>query len=423
MTVKINTTIPGPNSLSLMDRRSKSVAKGHGTVCNVYIKKANGAILTDVDENIFIDFAGGIGTMNVGHGHPQIMDRVKKQLDDYSHTCFTVAPYESYVELAEKLSKLVPISGSCKSAFFNSGAEAVENAIKISRSYTKKPGVLVFSDAYHGRTLMTMTMTYKEDPYKKGFGPFASEVFRLPYPSNKNELDFNNIDFDPKKIACAVIEPVLGEGGFIPASKSGMKALEQFCKQNKILLVIDEVQTGYGRTGSFFAIEQFDVKPDIITVAKSIAGGLPLSGVIGKSEIMDSVHIGGIGGTYSGNPLACVAALEVLNIMKSEKLPEKANEIGRVFRNKINPITYKAPWIKEIRGLGAMMAIEIFNPNSEEPDKERTNRIHKYALEHGLIMITAGTYGNIIRTLMPLNIDQTTLNEGLEILSDSLMLG
>tara|TARA_B100001109_G_scaffold151259_1_gene122937 strand:- start:81 stop:881 length:801 start_codon:yes stop_codon:yes gene_type:complete len=266
-------------------------------------------------------------------------------------------------------------------------------------------------------------MTYKEDPYKKGFGPFASEVFRLPYPSNKNELDFNNIDFDPKKIACAVIEPVLGEGGFIPASKSGMKALEQFCKQNEILLVIDEVQTGYGRTGSFFAIEQFDVKPDIVTVAKSIAGGLPLSGVIGKAEIMDSVHIGGIGGTYSGNPLACVAALEVLNIMKSEKLPEKANEIGRVFRNKINPITYKAPWIKEIRGLGAMMAIEIFNPNSEEPDKERTNRIHKYALEHGLIMITAGTYGNIIRTLMPLNIDQTTLNEGLEILSDSLMLG
>ena len=266
-------------------------------------------------------------------------------------------------------------------------------------------------------------MTYKEDPYKKGFGPFASEVFRLPYPSNENELDFNNIDFDPNKIACAVIEPVLGEGGFIPASKSGMKALEQFCKQNEILLIIDEVQTGYVRTGSFFAIEQFDVKPDMITVAKSIAGGLPLSGVIGKAEIMDSVHIGGIGGTYSGNPLACVAALEVLNIMKSERLPEKANEIGRVFRNKINPITHKAPWIKEIRGLGAMMAIEISDPNSGDPDKERTNRIHKYALEHGLIMITAGTYGNIIRTLMPLNIDQVTLNEGLEILSDSLMLG
>ena len=421
MAVKINTSIPGPKSRLLTERRSKSVAKGHGTVCNVYIKKANGAILIDVDDNIFIDFAGGIGTMNVGHSHPKILDRVKMQLDDYTHTCFTVAPYESYIELAERLSALVPISGNCKAAFFNSGAEAVENAVKISRSYTKRTGILVFSEAYHGRTLMTMTMTYKEDPYKKGFGPFASEVYRLPYPSDKNKFNFNNLDFNPNKIACAVIEPVLGEGGFIPASKSGMKALEHFCKENGILLVIDEVQTGYGRTGSFFATEQFDVEPDIITVAKSIAGGLPLSGVIGKSEVMDSVHIGGIGGTYSGNPLACVAALEVLDIMESEKLSEKANEIGIAFRTKIDTIINKIPWVKEIRGIGAMMAIEIFDPDSGEPDKHRTNRIHQYALEHGLIMITAGTYGNIIRTLMPLNIDKATLSEGLEILCDALM--
>ena len=420
MAVKINTSIPGPKSRLLTERRSKSVAKGHGTVCNVYIKKANGAILIDVDDNIFIDFAGGIGTMNVGHSHPKILDRVKMQLDDYTHTCFTVAPYESYIELAERLSALVPISGNCKAAFFNSGAEAVENAVKISRSYTKRTGILVFSEAYHGRTLMTMTMTYKEDPYKKGFGPFASEVYRLPYPSNKNKFNFNNLDFNPNKIACAVIEPVLGEGGFIPASKSGMKALEHFCKENGILLVIDEVQTGYGRTGSFFATEQFDVEPDIITVAKSIAGGLPLSGVIGKSEVMDSVHIGGIGGTYSGNPLACVAALEVLDIMESEKLSEKANEIGIAFRTKIDTIINKIPWVKEIRGIGAMMAIEIFDPDSGEPDKDRTSRIHQYALEHGLIMITAGTYGNIIRTLMPLNIDKATLSEGLEILCDAL---
>jgi len=420
MAVKINTSIPGPKSRLLIERRSKSVAKGHGTVCNVYIKKANGAILIDVDDNIFIDFAGGIGTMNVGHSHPKILDRVKMQLDDYTHTCFTVAPYESYIELAERLSALVPISGNCKAAFFNSGAEAVENAVKISRSYTKRTGILVFSEAYHGRTLMTMTMTYKEDPYKKGFGPFASEVYRLPYPSDKNKFNFNNLDFNPNKIACAVIEPVLGEGGFIPASKSGMKALEHFCKENGILLVIDEVQTGYGRTGSFFATEQFDVEPDIITVAKSIAGGLPLSGVIGKSEVMDSVHIGGIGGTYSGNPLACVAALEVLDIMESEKLSEKANEIGIAFRTKIDTIINKIPWVKEIRGIGAMMAIEIFDPDSGEPDKDRTSRIHQYALEHGLIMITAGTYGNIIRTLMPLNIDKATLSEGLEILCDAL---
>ena len=351
MAVKINTSIPGPKSRLLTERRSKSVARGHGTVCNVYIKKANGAILIDVDDNIFIDFAGGIGTMNVGHGHSKILDRVKIQLDDYTHTCFTVAPYESYIELAERLSDLVPISGNCKAAFFNSGAEAVENAVKIARSYTKRTGILVFSEAYHGRTLMTMTMTYKEDPYKKGFGPFASEVFRLPYPSEKNNFNFNNLGFDPNKIACAVIEPVLGEGGFIPASKPGMKALEHFCKKNGILLVIDEVQTGYGRTGSFFATEQFDVEPDIITVAKSIAGGLPLSGVIGKSEVMDSVHIGGIGGTYSGNPLACVAALEVLDIMESEKLSEKANDIGIAFRTKIDTIINKIPWVKEIRGI------------------------------------------------------------------------
>jgi len=421
MPVKIKTSIPGPKSIMLTERRANSVAQGHGTVCNVYIEKAEGSLLKDIDGNTFIDFAGGIGTMNVGHSHPRILNRTKNQLDKYTHTCFSVAPYESYIELAEKLSDLVPISGSCKAAFFNSGAEAVENAIKISRSYTKRAGILVFSEAYHGRTLMTMTMTYKEDPYKKGFGPFASGVYRLPYPSNKNEINFVNLDFDPKDIACAVIEPVLGEGGFIPASKSGMKAVEHFCKKNEILLVVDEVQTGYGRTGSFFAIEQFDVEPDIIVLAKSIAGGIPLSGVIGKSEIMDSVHVGGIGGTYSGNPLACEAALEVLDIMINEKLPDKAIDIGEAFCSKIDSIISKCPWIREVRGLGAMMAIEICDPDTSEPDKERTNRIHQYALEHGLIMITAGTFGNVIRTLMPLNIDKATLDEGLEILCSALM--
>ena len=421
MPIKIKTSIPGPKSIMLAERRENSVAQGHGTVCNVYIEKAEGSLLKDIDGNTFIDFAGGIGTMNVGHSHPRILNRTKNQLDKYTHTCFSVAPYESYIELAEKLSDVVPISGSCKAAFFNSGAEAVENAIKISRSYTKRTSILVFSEAYHGRTLMTMTMTYKEDPYKKGFGPFASGVYRLPYPSNKNEINFVNLDFDPKDIACAVIEPVLGEGGFIPASKSGMKDVEHFCKKNEILLVVDEVQTGYGRTGSFFAIEQFDVEPDIIVLAKSIAGGIPLSGVIGKSEIMDSVHVGGIGGTYSGNPLACEAALEVLDIMINEKLPDKAIDIGEAFCSKIDSIISKCPWIREVRGLGAMMAIEICDPDTSEPDKERTNRIHQYALEHGLIMITAGTFGNVIRTLMPLNIDKATLDEGLEILCSALM--
>jgi 4-aminobutyrate aminotransferase/(S)-3-amino-2-methylpropionate transaminase len=420
MAVKIVTEIPGPNSLNLAKRRSKSVSKGHGTVCDVYIKEANGSILKDVDDNVFIDFSGGIGTINVGHSHPRVIAVIKKQLERYLHTCFTVAPYESYIELAEKLSDRIPTSEACKAAFFNSGAEAVENAVKISRSYTGRTGVLVFSDAYHGRTLMTMTMTYKEDPYKKGFGPFAPEVHRLPYPAEGIELDLNNISFNPEQIACAVIEPVIGEGGFIPASKSGLSGLRNFCTKHGIVLVIDEVQTGFGRTGSFFAIEQFGVKPDLMTIAKSIAGGLPLSGVVGLAKIMDAVHIGGIGGTYSGNPVACAAALAILDIMDQEKLPERAIKIGKKVRAQINSIIPDCPWIKEVRGLGAMIGIEIVNQESGAADKDRTNRIHQYALEHGLIMITAGTHGNVVRTLMPLTIDDDTLDEGLDILTAAL---
>ena len=418
MVVKIVTEIPGPKSLNLAKRRSKSVSKGHGTVCDVYIKEANGSILKDVDNNVFIDFSGGIGTMNVGHSHPQVTAAIKKQLECYQHTCFTVAPYEGYIELAEKLSDRIPTPEACKAAFFNSGAEAVENAVKISRSYTGRPGVLVFSDAYHGRTLMTMT--YKKDPYKKGFGPFAPEVHSLPYPAEGIELNLNNVSFNPENIACAVIEPVIGEGGFIPASKTGLSALRKFCTKHGIVLVIDEVQTGFGRTGSFFAIEQFGVNPDLITIAKSIAGGLPLSGVVGLEKIMDAVHVGGIGGTYSGNPVACAAALAVLNIIDQEALPERAIQIGKMVRARINSIIPNCPWIQEVRGLGAMIGIEIVNQESGTKDKARTDRIHKYALEHGLIMITAGTHGNVIRTLMPLTIDNETLNEGLHILTASL---
>ena len=421
MSVKILTNIPGPRSLELAKRRSNSVAQGHGTVCNVYIRKGEGSFLTDVDNNVFIDFAGGIGTINIGHSHPKVINAINNQVKNYLHTCFTVAPYESYIKLAEKLSSLAPINNHCKAAFFNSGAEAVENAVKIARTYTNRKGVLVFSHAFHGRTLMTMSMTYKEDPYKKGFGPFAPEVYTLPYPNNENGINFDNTNFDPKDIACAVIEPVLGEGGFIPASKSGMTELKEYCTQNKILFISDEVQTGFGRTGSLFAIEQFDIEPDMITIAKSIAGGLPLSGVVGKGEIIDSVHIGGIGGTYSGNPVSCVAALAVLEIMEEEQLPKNANRIGDTLRSRINSILPKCPWIKEIRGLGAMIGIEIINDKTGNPDKERTNRIHQTALANGLIMITAGTFGNVIRTLMPLTIDEDTLHEGVDILVNALM--
>ena len=420
MAVKQITDIPGPNSIALLERRKKSVAKGHGSVCDIFIQKAESALLTDVDGNVFIDFAGGIGSMNVGHMHPKVIAAAVKQLQKYIHTCFTVAPYEGYVKLAERLSKKAPINSSCKAVFFNSGAEAVENAVKISKTYTGREGVLVFTDAFHGRTLMTMTMTYKDEPYKKGFGPFAPQVHRLPFPSNEQELTFESIDFEPKSIACAVIEPVIGEGGFIPATKAGMINLSNFCKDNGIVLVDDEIQTGFGRTGTLFAIEQFDIEPDLITVAKSIAGGFPLSGVIGKANIMDSVSTGGIGGTYGGNPVSCAAALAVLDIMEKEQILTRAQHIGRQTRSMVQSIIDDCPWIKEVRGIGAMIGIVIIDPDSGEPDKLRTGRIHQYALQHGLIMITAGTYGNVIRTLMPLIIDDHTLAEGLSILLNAL---
>ena len=420
MAVKQITDIPGPNSIALLERRKKSVAKGHGSVCDIFIQKAESALLTDVDGNVFIDFAGGIGSMNVGHMHPKVIAAAEKQLQKYIHTCFTVAPYEGYIKLAERLSNKAPINSSCKAVFFNSGAEAVENAVKISKTYTGREGVLVFTDAFHGRTLMTMTMTYKDEPYKKGFGPFAPQVHRLPFPSNEQELTFESIDFEPKSIACAVIEPVIGEGGFIPATKAGMINLSNFCKDNGIVLVDDEIQTGFGRTGTLFAIEQFDIEPDLITVAKSIAGGFPLSGVIGKEDIMDSVNAGGIGGTYGGNPVSCAAALSVLDIMEKEQIPIRARHIEQQTRTLVQSVMADCPWIKEVRGIGAMIGIVIIDPDSGEPDKLRTERIHYYALQHGLIMITAGTYGNVIRTLMPLIIDDHTLAEGLSILLNAL---
>ena len=344
MKVKINTEIPGPKSKELAQKRQKYVANGLGSVCGVFIEKADGSNLIDVDGNVFIDYAGGIGTMNVGHSHPRVVVAMKKQLEKYIHPCFTVAPYEPYITLARRLSDLVPISSNCKAAFFNSGAEAVENAVKISNSYTGRSGVLVFSHAFHGRTQMTMSMTYKEDPYKKGFGPFLPNIYHLEFPSEDKGVVLTSLDFDPKTIACAVIEPIAGEGGFIPASINGMKSLRKFCSEHNIVMVADETQTGFARTGALFAIEQFGVEPDLVTLAKSIAGGLPLSGVVGKSEIMDAPpHVGGVGGTFSGNPVACAAALAVLDIMDDEQLPIRAIEIGKRVLSKIKSIRDHCP--------------------------------------------------------------------------------
>ena len=421
MEVRIKTPIPGPRSIELSQLRALNVAQGHGSVCGIFIARAEGAHLVDVDGNIFIDYAGGIGTINVGHSHPKVLAAMKDQIDQFVHPCFTVAPYEPYVSLATKLSKRVPISGSCKAVFFNSGAEAVENAVKIAKSYTGRNGILVFSHAFHGRTLMAMSMTYKEDPYKKGFGPFVPNIHRLEFPSENVDLDLNNLEFDPRTIACTVIEPVAGEGGFIPASKDAMAKLRKFCTQHDIVMVADEVQSGFGRTGTLFAMEQFGVEPDLITLAKSIAGGLPLSSVIGRSDLMDSAHIGGIGGTFGGNPVACAAALAVLEVMDDEQLPERANEIGKKVRSKVESLKDQCPWIGGVRGLGAMIGVIIVDPETGAPDKKRTSRIHKYALEHGLVMITAGTDGNIIRTLMPLTIKDDILDQSLDILLQAIV--
>ena len=421
MEVRIKTPIPGPRSIELSQLRALNVAQGHGSVCGIFIARAEGAHLVDVDGNIFIDYAGGIGTINVGHSHPKVLAAMKDQIDQFVHPCFTVAPYEPYVSLATKLSKRVPISGSCKAVFFNSGAEAVENAVKIAKSYTGRNGILVFSHAFHGRTLLAMSMTYKEDPYKKGFGPFVPNIHRLEFPSENVDLDLNNLEFDPRTIACTVIEPVAGEGGFIPASKDSMAKLRKFCTQHDIVMVADEVQSGFGRTGTLFAMEQFGVEPDLITLAKSIAGGLPLSSVIGRSDLMDSAHIGGIGGTFGGNPVACAAALAVLEVMDDEQLPERANEIGKKVRSKVESLKDQCPWIGGVRGLGAMIGVIIVDPETGAPDKKRTSRIHKYALEHGLVMITAGTDGNIIRTLMPLTIKDDILDQSLDILLQAIV--
>lgn len=424
--VRIETSIPGPQSIALAERRKRVVSNGQGSVTPVYIKKAKDALLTDVDGNTFIDFAGGIGVMNVGHGNPNVLEAVKNQADDNIHTCFTVAPYESYIQLAEKLTNLAPGFSQKKAAFFNSGAEAVENAVKIAKAYTGRTGVIVFENGFHGRTQMTMSMTSRVDPYKKGYEPFVPEIYRLPFPDGRQEIDFARYGvtyFDPDTIACAVLEPVAGEGGFIPADRQLVEKLAEFCQSHGILLVMDEVQTGFARTGKMFASEYFSIEPDLITVAKSMAAGMPLSGVIGKSEIMDSVRPGGIGGTYCGNPVACAAALAVLKVIEEENLCDRANSIGEKVLVALEGLKQESPWIKEVRGRGAMIGIEIWNPDTGDPDKDRTAHIAEYALNHGLVTIGAGSYANVIRTLMPLTISDDVLQEGITILTESIKHG
>ncbi|MCH1625770.1 4-aminobutyrate--2-oxoglutarate transaminase [Fredinandcohnia quinoae] len=434
----IKTSLPGEKSKNLLERRHQIVPKGVSYGIPAFVQAAEGALVTDVDGNRFIDFVGAIGTINVGHCHPKVKKALHEQVDQFIHTGFNIMMYESYIELAEKLAELAPGDHSKKVLLQNSGAEAVENAVKIARKYTKRQGVISFSKGFHGRTLLTMTMTSKVKPYKYEFGPFAPEIYKAPYPYNYRRPvglsveqyeeyvleEFRNFlitEVAPETIAAVVMEPVQGEGGFIIPGKRFVQGVYQICKEHGILFVADEIQTGFARTGRYFAVDHFEIIPDLITVSKSLGAGMPISGVIGRSDVMDVAEPGELGGTYSGSPLGCRAALAVLDIIKEENLNDRAEEIGKVVMKKFVELYDKFECIGEIRGLGAMCAMEIVTDReSKEPAKGLTNDIIKEANRRGLLLLSAGVYGNVLRLLMPLVITDEQLEEGLAILEQSI---
>ncbi len=397
----------------------------------VFAAEASGATITDVDGNTFVDFSGGVGCMNVGHGHPRVVDAVQEQSARFLHTDFTVVPYEGYVELAERLGALAPIAGATRAAFFNAGTEAVENAVKLARLYTGRPAVIAFEGAFHGRTLLSLTMTSKPQPYKIGLGPFAPEVYRAPYPNPYRgvtaedalaQLERVLLTHVPAEdVAAIVFEPQQGEGGFIPAPAAFVAGLRAICDRHGIVLVADEVQTGFGRTARMFAMEHFPVQADLITVAKSIASGLPLSGVIGRAEIMDFGHLGAVGGTFIGNPVALAAALAVLDVFEEERIVERAGVVGATIRDRMLAWQQRHPQIGDVRGLGAMLAIElVHDPATKEPAPELAEAVIDAALQRGLILLKAGVPGNCIRVLCPLTISDGELDEALDAWDEAL---
>lgn len=436
--VQRRTAIPGPKSEELLERRNKYVPKGISNNCHSFVKKAQGALVEDVDGNHYIDFAGAIGTLNVGHSHPRVVRALQEQASQFIHTGFNVMMYESYINLAERLSQMAPGNFDKKTAFFNSGAEAVENAVKIARKYTKRQGIISFTRGFHGRTLMTMTMTSKVKPYKFGFGPFAPEVYKAPYPyvyrrpEGMSEQQYSAMMIEqfeqfllaevaPESIAAVVIEPVQGEGGFIVPDTAFVQRVREICTQYGILFVADEIQTGFARTGKYFAIEHFGVVPDLITISKSMGAGVPISGVIGRAEIMDAPGVGEIGGTYSGSPLGCKAALTVLDIIESENLNDRAVMLGDRLLEKMNLLAERFDCIGDVRGLGAMCAMELVKDRTTKtPDKEGVSKVVKEACERGLLLLSAGLYSNVIRILMPLTITDEQLEEGLQILEEAM---
>ncbi len=427
--ISLKTSLPGPKSQEIAQRRKKYVAKPMGSSLSpCYIAHGEGALVTDVDGNQFIDLTGGWGCLAVGHTHKKVVAAVKDQAEKYLHTDFTAVPYESLVELAEKLVKLAPGNTPKAAAFFNSGAEAVENAVKIARAHTKRPAIIVFENAFHGRTLLTMTMTHKAMPYKYHFGPFAPEIYRLPFPSPSHPManleNFEKIltnTVTPDSVAAIVVEPIQGEGGFNVPQEGFLEYLRKLTKKYGILLVTDEIQSGIGRTGKFFAIENWDIEPDIICLAKSLAAGLPLSAVIAKKEITDTLPGGCIGGTYVGNPLACRAALEVIKIIEEEHLLDRALKIGERLKERFFRMKDKYPIVGDVHGIGAMMAIELVkDQKTKEPAPQETARIVQECLKNGVFVPTAGINKNLLRMLVSLEITDEQLDEGLDVLERAI---
>lgn len=409
---------------SLQTRKEAATPRGVGVMCQFYADRAENAEVWDVEGKRYIDFASGIAVLNTGHRHPKLVEAVKAQLDKFTHTCYQVVPYESYVSLAEKINQLTPGTHAKKTAFFNSGAEAVENAIKIARAHTGRSGVIAFTGGFHGRTFMGMALTGKVAPYKINFGPFPGDIYHVPFPQDLHDVSIemskrclNEVfksSIEAKKVAAIIIEPVQGEGGFNPVPAEFFRHLRSVCDEHGIVLIADEVQTGFARTGKMFAMEHYDVLPDLTTMAKSMAGGFVLSGVCGKAEIMDAPAPGGLGGTYAGSPLGLAAAHAVIDVIKDEKLCERATSIGNKLKDKLNSLKASVPQIAEVRGPGAMIAVEFNKPNSHEPDADFTKKVQQLALADGLILLTCGVYANVVRFLMPLTIQDSVFDEALE---------
>ena len=430
---RVVTAIPGPKSTEVLKRRTEATSGGLGMAFPTVIERAHDAILLDLDGNQIIDLGSGIGVTTVGNSAPRVVERVLKQVREFTHTNFTTAPYENYIEVCEWLNKNTPGTFAKKSLLVNSGAEAVENAIKIARHFTKRQAIVVFEHAYHGRTNLTMALTAKNMPYKEGFGPFAPEIYRMPLPysyryeGNLAKITEESLDhvihkiekeIGAKNVAAILIEPIIGEGGFIVPPKGFMPGLQKFSNENGILFIADEVQSGFARTGHLFACEEEGVVPDLITTAKGIAGGLPLAAVTGRADVMDSSHISGLGGTYGGNPLACAAALGVFETIEEDGLVARARLIGDILSTRLNTLKSKYSVIGEVRGRGAMQAIELIKPGSKDPNPEAMAKVIKYCQQNGVLILTAGTYGNVIRFLPPLVITEELLNDALDVLED-----